>query len=261
MALGTGPAAELASRRAGLAHALPQLAVPDLCELAVVANATGLTPDRPAFHAPIARIAEVPSLFDTAAMGGLLSGERRIDVFNCLRTPQDISFAGGVFVVVRCEDAETWAVLAQKGHTVSRSGEAAMLWLPRHLLGLEAPISLLDAVVNGVSVAGEPRPVVDLVGRTSRRLEAGTLLEAEGHHHTIDGVGPELVEARPLAADRALPYYLLSGRRLTRDIPAGAQITMADVTLDETAPLLALRRRQDAHFFTTEARAPAQQTV
>jgi len=69
------------------------------------------------------------------------------------------------------------------------------------------------------------------------------------------------VEARPLAADRALPYYLLSGRRLTRDIPAGAQITMADVTLDETAPLLALRRRQDAHFFTTEARAPAQQTV
>ncbi|WP_285294334.1 NAD(P)H-dependent oxidoreductase [Aureimonas altamirensis] len=261
MALGTGPAAELVSQRAALAHALPQLAVPDLCELAVVANATGLTPDRPAFHAPIARIAEVPSLFDTTAMGGLLSGERRIDVFNCLRTPQDISFAGGVFVVVRCEDAETWAVLAQKGHTVSRSGEAAMLWLPRHLLGLEAPISLLDAVVNGVSVAGEPRPVVDLVGRARRRLEAGALLEAEGHHHTIDGVGPELVEARPLAADRALPYYLLSGRRLKRDIPAGAPVTMADVTLDESAPLLVLRRRQDAHFFAHGARAPAQQTV
>ncbi|MBB3937254.1 flagellar biosynthesis protein FlgA [Aureimonas phyllosphaerae] len=235
-------------QRAALAHALPQRAVPDLCELAVVANATGLMPDVPGFHVPIARIEEVATIFDVRENGGLLGGTRRLDVFNALRGTGDVSFAGGVFVTVRCEDRETWAVLAAKGHTMSSSGEAAMIWIPRHLLGLEAPISILDAVVNGANVAGEPTPVVDLVGRTTQPLAAGTRLLAEGHHHTIEGVGPELVPASPLADDRAAPYYLLSGRRLLRDLPAGAEITLADIEPAEST-LLTLRRRQDALFF------------
>lgn len=235
--------------RSRIAGALPQLAVPDLCEMAVVANATGLKPDVAAFHAPIARIVEVAEVFDLAERGGLLAGTRRLDVFNCLRTPEDLSFAGGVFIVVECEDAETWAVLKDKGHTVSRSGKAAMLWLPRHLLGLEAPISMLDAVINGVSVAGETTPVVDLVGRTTKPLAKGTRLVAEGHHHTIDGVGPELIDAAPLGPDRPAPYYLIAGRVLIRDLPAAASVTLADLEMDEESPLLAMRREQDRLFF------------
>lgn len=235
--------------RSRLAGALPQLAVPDLCEMAVVANATGLKPDVASFHAPIARIVEVADIFSTGADGGLLGGERRLDVFNCLRAEGDLSFAGGVFIVVRCEDAETWKVLAGKGHTLSRNGKAAMLWLPRHLLGLEAPISMLDAVVNGAAVAGSPKPVVDLVGRTTKALAKGTVLEAEGHHHTIDGVGPELVDAAPLGPARAAPYYLIANRRLLRDLPANAPVTLADVEIDEAAPLYRMRCEQDALFF------------
>ncbi|GBD48366.1 flagellar biosynthesis protein FlgA [Methylopila sp. Yamaguchi] len=247
--LGDRPVAEVVAERAAGAAALPQRAVPDLCEMAVVANATGLKPDVAPFHVPIARIQEVATVFEEQARGGLLSGGRRLDVFNCLRAPGEISFAGGVFVVVRCEDAETWAILAAKGHTMSRGGDAAMLWLPRHLLGVEAPISLLDAVVNGVSVGGTPTPVVDLVGRTTKPLPKGTLLEAEGHHHTIDGVGPELIDAAPLASERPAPYYLIAGRRLRRDLPAGASVTLGDLELDETAPLYVMRRRQDERFF------------
>lgn len=247
--IGDRSVAETVSDRARRAAALPQLAVPDLCEMAVVSNATGLKPDIPSFHAPIARIAEVADVFEDRAHGGLLGGTRRLDVFNCLRAKGEISFAGGVFVVVRCEDEETWAVLAGKGHTMSRSGKSAMLWLPRHLLGLEAPITMLDAVVNGVSVAGEPKPVVDLVGRTTKPLAKGTRLTAEGHHHTIDGVGPELIDAAPLSPDRPAPYYLIADRILQRDLPAGTFITLADVEMDEQAPLFVMRKRQDAMFF------------
>lgn len=246
---GDRPVAEVLAERSRRAAALPQLAVPDLCEMAVVANATGLKPDKASFHAPITRIAEVADVFEERGRGGLLGGGRRLDVFNCLRAKGDISFAGGVFVVVRCEDEETWKVLAGKGHTMSRSGDAAMLWLPRHLLGLEAPISMLDAVVNGLSVAGSPKPVVDLVGRTTKPLAKGTRLKAEGHHHTIDGVGPELVDAAPLGADRAAPYYLIADRVLKRDLPAGAPVTLADVEMDDSAPLYQLRKRQDDAFF------------
>lgn len=247
--LPVGPVDATVRERSRRAAALPQLAVPDLCEMAVVANATGLKPDVASFHAPIARIAEVPDIFDLTERGGLLGGERRLDVFNCLREPHELSFAGGVFVVVRCEDAETWSILAGKGHTVSRNGQAAMLWLPRHLLGIEAPISMLDAVINGVSVAGTPTPVLDLVGRTTKPLPRGTHLLAEGHHHTIDGIGPELIDAAPLHAGRPAPYYLIAGRVLLRDLPAGAAVTLADVAVDDASPLYAMRMAQDALFF------------
>ncbi|WP_102959612.1 NAD(P)H-dependent oxidoreductase [Mangrovicella endophytica] len=251
--LGDRETVALIAERARLAAALPQLAVPDLCEMAVVANATGLKPDVASFHAPIAHIEEVASLFVERGQGGLLSGRRRLDVFNGLREPGGLSFAGGVFIVVACEDEETWKVLAGKGHTMSRDGKAAMLWLPRHLLGLEAPISILDAVVNGVSVAGAPKPVVDLIGRTTRPLAKGTRLDAVGHHHTIDGLAPALIDAAPLGTDRPAPYYLIAGRTLLRDLDAGVSVTLGDVDIDEDAPMVALRRRQDARFFAEAA--------
>ena len=245
---GARPLSRIVASRARIAASLPQRAVPDLCEMGLVANATGLLPDVPAFHVPIARIEEVPSLFTSRAAGGLLDGASRLDVFNCLREPGGLSFAGGVFVVVGCDDAETWEILRQKGHTMSADGRAAMLWLPRHLLGLEAPISILDAVVNGVSVAGTPKPHIDLVGRTTRALAAGTRLDAVGHHHTIDGVGPELVQGAPLAPTTPVPYYLMAGRTLRRNLAAGVQVTLDDLDMDEQSPLVRMRREQDAFF-------------
>src|SRR5206468_693684 len=141
------PAASIADALARRAEAirLPTHAVPDLCEMGVVSNATGLMPDTAKFHAPILRALEVPSVFDTQEEGGILDGSGRIDVFNCLRLPHEVSFAGGVFVTVRCNDAATWRVLEEKGHVLSRSGRAALIFNPRHLLGIEAPISILDA--------------------------------------------------------------------------------------------------------------------
>ena len=138
--------------------ALPRVAVPDLCEMGLVANACDLTPDVPGFHAPIVRVQEVPTVFDTKDEGGILGGTRRIDVFNCLRLQNEVSFAGGVFVTVRCSDMSTWEILRGKGHMLSRSGRCGLIWLPRHLLGLEAPISVLDAVLHKRSSAGSVRP-------------------------------------------------------------------------------------------------------
>src|SRR5918993_2933841 len=142
---------EILAARNNAISGFPQRAVPDLCELMVVANATGLLPDRFDLHAPLARISEVPTIFSHRNDGGILSGDRRLDVFHCLRKPDEISFAGGVFVVIRCDDARSWDMLAQKGHIVSRTGENAMVFLPRHLLGLEAATSILDAAIHQTS--------------------------------------------------------------------------------------------------------------
>jgi predicted homoserine dehydrogenase-like protein len=242
--------ADLVAARAEAASALPQRAVPDLCELQIVMNATGITPDRPDFHAPIARIPEVPDLLATAADGGLLSGKRRADVFHCLRAPGEVSFAGGVFVVVRCDDKAAWQMLAEKGHVVSRNGRNAMLYLPRHLLGLEAATSILEAALHGVSSGGEePRPHYDLVARADRDLAAGSILAMGGHHHTIGGVCAELHPAAPLSGENPAPFYLAANARLARDIAKGAVIAADDIDLSHAPELTALRRAQDAAFF------------
>ena len=241
-------AATLARRAAAIG--LPTHAVPDLCEMGIVANATGFLPDIPAFHAPILRTREVPTAFDTRAEGGILAGARRIDVFNCLRLPDEVSFAGGVFITVRCSDATTWRVLEEKGHVLSRSGRAGLIFNPRHLLGIEAPTSILDAVLHGRSSAGPIRPVVDLVARAAADLPQGRALAAEGHHHEIEHLTPELIPAASLGPDRPVPYYLLANKRLARRVPAGALLTMADIDFGAGSLLLDLRRRQDTAMDT-----------
>jgi len=254
--LGDAPAVERVAARSCAAAALPQRAVPDLCELLLVANATDLTFDRPDLHAPIARIDEVASLLCPAEDGGLLAGTGRLDVFHCLRGAGEISAAGGVFVVVRCTNEETWRILAEKGHLVSRTGNHATILLPRHLLGLEAATSVLEAAIHGASAgAAVPKPRYDLVARAQRDLPAGSVLVMGGHHHTIDGATAELRPAAPLSDTAPAPFYLAANQRLVRDVRQGELITMADIEVPEGSVLLALRRSQDAAFFGASAAA------
>jgi predicted homoserine dehydrogenase-like protein len=180
-----------------------------------------------------------------------LTRERVLDVFHCLRRPDEASFAGGVFVVVRCDDRATWDLLAAKGHVISRDGQRAMLCLPRHLLGLEAATSVLDAAVHGRSSGAQaPQPRLDLVARATRRLSAGSVLAMGGHHHTIDGTAAELQAAKPLGSGNPVPFYLAANRKLVRNVDAGAMITVDDIEIDPASELLALRHRQDECFFS-----------
>jgi predicted homoserine dehydrogenase-like protein len=162
-----------------------------------------------------------------------------------------VSFAGGVFVVVRCDDKASWQMLAEKGHVVSRNGKTALLYLPRHLLGLEAATSVLEATIHGVSSGGmEPRPHYDLVARAERNLPAGGILEMGGHHHTIDGASAELHPAAPLGGGNPAPFYLAANARLSRDVAKGAVVTADDIDLSHAPELTALRRVQDEVFFS-----------
>jgi predicted homoserine dehydrogenase-like protein len=246
----TSNLAEIAARRGAFADTFPQRAVPDLCELTLVANANGFTVDRADLHAPIARITEVADFFSPRASGGLLDTPRSLDVFHCLRLPGEVSFAGGVFVTVRCDDTETWMMLVEKGHAVSRKGDVAMLYIPRHLLGVEAATSILEVGLKGVSSgAVEPKPVIDLVAHADADIAAGTVLTASGHHHSIANVSARMVPAGRLGDDAPVPFYLAANRKLKNAVMAGHPILCGDVELDETSELLSLRRQQDKAFF------------
>ena len=72
---------------------VPTKTVPDCCEMGVVMNATGFKLDLPALHASILRTTELTDALQLVVEGGLMLGKGRIDVFNCLRRPDEASFA------------------------------------------------------------------------------------------------------------------------------------------------------------------------
>ena len=222
-------------QRADLVAALKRRAAADYCEMTVVSQYTGALPDRADLHYPVARPAELADIYAERAHGGLIGRPRSLDVFSALRLPGEAGFAGGVFAVVRTGDAETWRTLAGKGHVVSRDGRYACIFWPYHLMGVETPLTIASTV-DGSGTVPRPRHHAILAGRTARPFGAGDRFAVEGHHHQVDGVDPVILAAAP---EDTLPFYLLDGARLVRDVPDGHVLRFGDLTgFDEEAAAL-----------------------
>jgi predicted homoserine dehydrogenase-like protein len=221
-ALGPDAAATLARRSEALA-ALPQSATPDYCEMNVVANSTGLVPSRDALNYPLCRITELADVFAPREHGGILDRTGVVDVFNLLRRPDEASFGGGVFVIIRCYDGVTWELLRGKGHVVSRDGHHACIFLPYHLMGVETPVSLLSAVAHGRASGSDTQRVhAVMVARTDRDFRAGEVLLMGGHHHVMTDCTALLLPASEAAG--LAPFYLAANKPLRVDVPRGTLI-------------------------------------
>ena len=216
---GADPRAILGER---LVAGLTTGTVPDLCEMAVVANHSGLAADRAELHAPVVRTVELPSVFRPLEDGGILGRSGVVDVFACLRRPDELSFAGGVFVVVEAPDPATGRLLASKGIPGSGDGRYLLLHNPVHLLGVEAPISVLSAFRHRRSSGGaDVKPRVDLAARANRDLAPGDALDMEARHE-VPALEPLILPAAALMPDAPVPYYLAAGRRVLRSVAKGA---------------------------------------
>ncbi|MER5438449.1 homoserine dehydrogenase [Streptomyces sp. NPDC002790] len=228
LTLGDDVAATLEARAAAVAT-LPQGATADYCEMAVVATNTGFKPDTERLHYPVARIAELADIYRLREEGGVLQRAGAVDVFSALRLPGEASFAGGVFVVVRTGDQETWETLRGKGHVVSRDGGYAAVYLPYHLMGVETPLSLLSAVLHHRPSGGtDPRGHAVLAGRARQDLSAGTVLDMGGHHHDVTGVQAVLLRDEDTPGDIA-PLYLAAHTTLARPVAAGELLRLGDL--------------------------------
>jgi len=167
---------------------------------------------------------------------------------NCLRRPDEISFAGGVFVIVKCQGRETWQLLKEKGHLVSRDGARAMFFRPYHLLGVETATSVLTAHHLKMSTGGrDPRPRVDVGIRATRTLPAGHRLSM-AHDHTIANVMPEILPAVQKASNSPVPYYMAAGHKLTHTVAEGELLTYEMIDHGGHSSLWQLRQKQDELF-------------
>lgn len=203
----------------------------DLCEMNLVSNITGLVPSAKRLSYPVAKASELADIFIPEEDGGVLKKTGVVDVFCCLRANDEASFGGGEFIIIKCENEAVWDLLAGKGHVVSRNKKYACLYLPYHIMGVETPSSIILGDFLGIGAHPECRQVSVMAGVADRDLPAGTVLEVKGHHHSIDGLVPELWE-KAEAAEIA-PFYLLSGLTLKRGIKKGEPVTKDAVDLGD----------------------------
>ena len=235
------------SMRHRLLSSLSMTSPPDLCEMTIVANTTGLMPDAPGLHAPIVHMSEIPHLLCAQSDGGILETRGAVDLVNCLVHAGQAGFGGGVFAVVSSRQSPAWEMIRAKGLPVNDDGTCGLLARPFHLMGAEAIMSVLCAGLLRVPTgAGTAFPRVDMVARTTEDITAGTVLEVS-HDHTV-GIAPELAPASPIANGQGLPYYMANGRALLRDIPANSIITAEMIDAPDNSRLWGLRQEQDRTF-------------
>lgn len=200
----------------------------DLCEMNLVSNVTGLLPACPTMTYPIAKISELADIFIPVEEGGILTQTGVVDVFFHLHAPDEASFAGGEFVIVRCENEKVWQLLTEKGHVVSRNGKYCCMYEPYHYMGVETPASIILGDQLGIGTHPECRQVSVMAGVAKRDIPAGTVLRVAGHHHSIDGLTPNLLAYTDCPAD-VVPFYLLNNAVVTKEIKQGEKVSLSKV--------------------------------
>jgi predicted homoserine dehydrogenase-like protein len=128
-----------------------------------------------------------------------------------------------------------------------------LIYRPYHLCGAETAMSVLCAGILGVPTGMQDiRPRVDIVAQARRDFHAGEVLGvaqgtlAFGFSKDFRTV---MVPAGRADPDRPIPYFMLYGRTLAQDIPAGTWITRRMVVPPEDSALWELRDLQDDTFF------------
>jgi len=237
----------MANRKALLAD-LPGAGAADLCESVIAANATGLVPDIPTLHAPIARITEIAEVLCGQDHGGLLRGSGKIDVIGCLRRPDEAGMNGGVFVVVSGKNAAAWKLLTEKGLTSNHRGTCGLVYRPYHLLGVETPISILCAgLLKKTTGSTSFRLAHDLVARTTRNIKKGTVIRSI-HAKADPMLEPLIIPSATATSGNPIPFYMAVNNRLNTEVPAGTMLTANMIEPPAASRLWVLRREMEKNF-------------
>lgn len=202
----------------------------DVCEINLMSNVTGLLPAAEGLSYPIAKADELADIFVPKEDGGILEQAGVVDVFYQLREKHEPSFAGGVFIVFELHNESMTELLRGKGHVISKNGKYGCIYHPFHMMGLEAPVTIILGERMGVGTRNDTRQVSVMVGLVEEDMKAGHAFAVYGHHHEIKDIKPQLF-IRENAKD-AVPFYLLNNITLKNDVKKGGIIRFSDVEVD-----------------------------
>ncbi|GAA2844855.1 putative homoserine dehydrogenase-like protein [Aminobacter aminovorans] len=212
-----------------------------MVEMAAIANATGLVPDKAGMHGPAATLPELNKVLVPEKDGGVLSKVGVVDY------SIGKGVAPGVFVIAdmshprireRMEDLKM-------GH-----GPYFTFHRPYHLTSLEVPLTCARVVLYGkADMVPLAKPVADVCAVAKKDLAPGDALDAIGEY-TYRAWIMTAGEAR---AAKAIPCGLLQGGTVTAPIRKGELITSANAAVAPGSKIAELRARQDRLVYGAEA--------
>jgi len=221
-------------------------------EMSCISNATGLITDVRGMHGPVAGIYDMAKIFCLKGEGGILNRRGVVDYARPLLLPDGSidfvhSVTPGVFVVIRAthpqiqEDLTYWNVV--------RSGDYFTFYTPYHLVTHEIPLSIVWAVEDH-QAAVVPRfgLLTEVIGAAKSDLKAGVVLDGGG--------GYKVYAQNDLASvakkERCVPFGLLEGAKLIKDVKVDQVITADMVELKTDTLIYHLRALQDELIPPTE---------
>ena len=206
-----------------------------MVEMAAIANATGLIPDRPGMHGPACSRDELNKVLIPASAGGVLSSDAgRVDY------SIGKGVAPGVFVVAEMDHPR---IRERMEDLKMGEGPYFTFFRPYHLTSLEVPLTCARAVLYGkADMVPMPVPVAEVCAVAKKNLAVGDVLDQIGEYCYRAWI-MTAPEARTAGA---IPCGLLTGARVTAPIRKGDLITRANAAVPANSKIAILRARQDA---------------
>jgi predicted homoserine dehydrogenase-like protein len=206
-----------------------------MVEMAAIANATGLIPDRPGMHGPACSRDELNKVLIPQSAGGVLSsGEGRVDY------SIGKGVAPGVFVVAEMDHAR---IRERMEDLKMGEGPYFTFFRPYHLTSLEVPLTCARAVLYGkADMVPMARPVAEVCAVAKKDMAVGETLDQIGEYCYRAWI-MTVPEARSAGA---IPCGLLTGAKVTAPIRKGDLITRTNTVVPANSKIAALRLRLDA---------------
>jgi predicted homoserine dehydrogenase-like protein len=204
-----------------------------MVEMAAIANATGLVPDRPGMHGPAATLSDLDKVLCPISDGGVLSRKGVVDY------SIGKGVAPGVFVVAEMAHPR----LRERMQDLKLgSGPYYTYYRPYHLTSLEVPLSCARAVLYGTAdMKPLDHPSAEVCALAKKDLQPGDTLDAIGEY----SYRAWIMTYDDAKAARAVPCGLLEKAKVTKPLRKGELITQDDITLEPGSRIVALRKRQD----------------
>ncbi len=204
-----------------------------MVEMAAIANATGLVPDRPGMHGPAASLEQLSSVLVPEKDGGVLSKP------GCVDFSVGKGVAPGVFVIAEMSHPR---ITERMEDLKLGKGPYFTFHRPFHLTSLEVPLTCARAVLYGkADMVPLSTPVAEVCAVAKKALKPGDALDAIGQYSYRAWV----MTRDEAKTGNAIPCGLLEGGEVITDIGKGELITYRNAKVAIGSKIAELRALQD----------------
>jgi len=187
-----------------------------MIEMAALANAIGLPPDKVGMNGPISEVKDLNKTLIPIEDGGVLSAIGRVDYA--------FGPAPGVFSIVKSDNP---TVIDEMAYLSMGSGPYYTFYRPYHLASIEAPRSVGMAIINNEPGLQPVTWIAEVIGHAKKELSVGD---------KIDGIGGYCSYGVTYPAEQSkefVPLGLLEGAIVTQEIKKGEPISKNSVQLPD----------------------------